>query len=71
MMAEFHLAASVSGSWFSSCSFTGNTEHNNVVTVINNAGAFPTMTNQNVCCEKKPYQLVNRYSGQEKIDRSL
>ncbi len=59
MMAGFHLAASVSGSWYRACWptvtlswLTGTLEQNRaIVNVISNICAFPTVTYQNVCCE--------------------
>ncbi len=53
-MAQFHLAASVSGFWYCSCDslswLTGTLEKSRAVAnVITNTCAFPT--SQNVCCE--------------------
>ncbi len=58
-MAEFHLAASVSGSWYRACwltvtlsCLTGTLEYNRaIVNVISNTCAFPVATSQTVCCE--------------------
>lgn len=52
MLAEIHLAASVSGSSCCACwlSHTETTEqYRTIINVISDTSAFMTMTNQNVC----------------------
>ncbi len=66
MMAEFHLAASASRSCYCACwltvtlsRLTETLEHNtSFFTVISNTCAFPTMTSQNVCCEKGVHTML-------------
>lgn len=55
-MAEFHLAAPVSGSCCACWSWLTETCQRNgaFINIINTTRVFPIITSQNVCCKKRP-----------------
>ena len=68
MNDEFHLAALVSGCWHCACWLTVTAYWDKaIVNVISNACAFPTMTSQNVCCEKGLLEMFSTASPTPKV----
>ncbi len=86
-MAEFDLFDSaVTGSWYCACRLTvtsvvhGLLGHLNktepLLMLLATPVLFPTMTSQNVCCEKgltfsRPRRYVDQQEGMHRLDSTL
>lgn len=69
MIAEFHFGASISGpdvvfivtlSWIA-----GILENRAISIVISNTCVFPTVMNENACCEKSLFSSKDEYTSEE------